>query len=140
MLTQEWLKFWKGQSQYCVFLRLRRNLSRVYDFQKREKRSTVDEFHFWLWISRLEPVRCSLDWNRIEIDVREKFISFRKNLSQIQRERERERDFFFWFDRFLKYWRIFSIKKLITTEAKENLKNFNLELFFQENDKDNYYI
>lgn len=129
MLAQEWLKFWKGQSQYCVFLRLRRNLSRVYDFQKREKRSTVDEFHFWLWISRLEPVRCSLDWNRIEIDVREKFISFRKNLSQIQRERERER-------LFLLVWSIFKIlenlfyQEINYNRSKRKFKKFQYRIIF----------
>lgn len=129
MLTQEWLKFWKGQSQYCVFLRLRRNLSRVYDFQKREKRSTVDEFHFWLWISRLEPVRCSLGWNRIEIDVREKFISFRKNLSQIQRERERER-------LFLLVWSIFKIlenlfyQEINYNKSKRKFKKFQSRIIF----------
>lgn len=129
MLAQEWLKFWKGQSQYCVFLRLRRNLSRVYDFQKREKRSTVDEFHFWLWISRLEPVRCSLDWNRIEIDVREKFISFRKNLSQIQRERERER-------LFLLVWSIFKIlenlfyQEINYNRSKRKFKKFQSRIIF----------
>lgn len=129
MLAQEWLKFWKGQSQYCVFLRLRRNLSRVYDFQKREKRSTVDEFHFWLWISRLEPVRCSLGWNRIEIDVREKFISFRKNLSQIQRERERER-------LFLLVWSIFKIlenlfyQEINYNRSKRKFKKFQSRIIF----------
>lgn len=66
-----------------------------------DRDESIDEFHrrhFWLWIWRLKSVRCSLGWNRIEIGVWEKFVLFRKNLSQIQRKREKERDFFFWFD------------------------------------------